>query len=65
MPKQKTRKAVAKKVKVTGAKKLVRRHTKQNHYNSRQSGNATRKKRRDLSIFESDAKNIIKALPHA
>lgn len=62
MPKQKTRKAVKKKVQVTGSGKLLRRHTKQNHYNSRQDGNFKRKKRRDLSFFPTDEKNIAKAL---
>lgn len=62
MPKQKTNKAVKKKVRVTGSGKLMRRHTKQNHYNSRQTGNFARKKRRDLSLFPADEKNLAAAL---
>jgi ribosomal protein L35 len=64
MPKLKTKKSVVKKVKVTGNKKLTRRHTKQNHYNSRQNGNFKRKKRGDMNFFATDEKNIIKALPN-
>lgn len=63
--KQKTRKSVAKKVKVTGSGKLLRRSTGQNHYNSRDTGQQTRAKRRDQSIFKTDEANIRKALPYA
>ncbi len=65
MPKLKTRKAVAKKVKVTGTGKLKRRSTGQNHYNSRNTGDETRAKRKDQSIFKTEEKNIWKnALPY-
>ena len=62
MPKLKTKKALSKKVKVTRTGKVLRRHTKQNHFNSKQTGNFKRKKRRDLSVFSADAKNMKKAL---
>jgi large subunit ribosomal protein L35 len=62
MPKQKTNKAVSKKVKVTGSGKLMRRATGQNHYNSRETGNVTRSKRRDAGFFPADEKNIAAAL---
>lgn len=65
MPKLKTRKSVAKKVKVTGTGKLKRRSTGQNHYNSRNTGDETRSKRKDQSIFKTEEQNIIKrALPY-
>lgn len=63
--KQKTKKSVAKKVKVTGAKKVLKRATGLNHYNSRDTGNGIRSTRRDSSVFKTDAKNILKALPYA
>lgn len=63
--KQKTNKAVSKKVKVTGRKKLLRRGTGQNHYNSRDTGNAVRAKRLDQSFAKTDIQNIKKALPYA
>ncbi|MEP7162345.1 MAG: 50S ribosomal protein L35 [Candidatus Moraniibacteriota bacterium] len=63
--KQKTKKSVAKKIKVTGRKKLLHRGTGQNHYNSRDTGNATRAKRRDLGLSKTDTANIKRALPYA
>ena len=65
MPKLKTKKSVVKKVKITGNKKLTRRYTKQNHYNSRQNGNFKRKKRGDKPLFKTDEANVLKALPYA
>ncbi|MEI8103460.1 MAG: 50S ribosomal protein L35 [Candidatus Moraniibacteriota bacterium] len=62
MPKQKTNKAVSKKVKVTGSGKLMRRTTGHNHYNSHETGAVTRSKRRDLGFFPADGKNIQDAL---
>lgn len=63
--KQKTRKSVSKKVKVTGSGKLTRRSTNQNHYNSRATGNANRAKKRERGFFKADEANIVKALPNA
>jgi ribosomal protein L35 len=63
--KQKTKKSVAKKVKVTGKGKLIRRHTGQNHYNTRETGGFGRKKKRDVSFFKADEQNVVKALPYA
>lgn len=58
----KTKKALSKKVKVTKNGKVIRRHTKQNHYNSKQTGNFKRHKKQDVSILGADAKNIRQAL---
>ncbi len=63
--KQKTKKSVAKKIKVTGSGKLMRRATKQNHYNTRETGSFKRSKRRDQSFFPADEKNVVKSLPYA
>lgn len=65
MPKIKTKKSVIKKVKITKNGKVLRRATKQNHYNSKESGNFKRSKRKDSRMFAADEKNIIAALPYA
>lgn len=62
--KQKTRKSVAKKVKQTASGKLTRRGSGQNHYNSKESGKAKRKKRGAHSLTQKDQKNILSALPY-
>lgn len=54
----KTHKATAKRVKVTGSGKLLKRHGGQDHFNSRDSGKITRKKRRDQSVAMVYDKNI-------
>ena len=64
MPKLKTRKAAAKRVKITAKKKLMRRETGQGHFNARETGQATRSKRDDAQVFKTDAKNILLNLPY-
>ena len=63
--KQKTRKSVAKKVKITKNGKVLRRRTKQNHFNLRESKQFKRAKRRDTVIGGKEARNIKAALPYA
>jgi len=46
----KTRKAVAKRFKVTKKGKVIARSANQDHFNSRESGNETRKKRNDKEM---------------
>lgn len=43
----KTKKALLKRVKITGGKKILKRHPNQGHFNAKDSGNQTRKKRGD------------------
>lgn len=62
MPKQKTKKSLVKKIKVTGTGKITVRGTGQNHYNSRATGKATRAKRGDKAVYPAVEKNIQKAL---
>jgi large subunit ribosomal protein L35 len=62
MPKMKTKKNVSKKFKVTGTGKLKRRSTGQNHYNTRDTGKATRAKRADHVVTAVDVKNVKRAL---
>lgn len=63
--KQKTKKMAAKKVKVTGRRKVLRRAANQNHYNVRATGDETRGKRRDVEVLGKEAKSILKSLPYA
>lgn len=65
MPKMKTPKSVAKKVKVTKNKKVIRRTTGQNHYNSKENGAVGRDKKKDLRMFRADERNVVNALPYA
>lgn len=46
----KPRKTIAKRIKVTSSGKLLKRKAGQDHFNSRESGNTTRSKRRDVSL---------------
>jgi len=43
----KTKKALLKRVKVTGGGKVMKRHPNQGHFNAKDSGNQTRNKRGD------------------
>lgn len=64
MPKLKTKKSVVKKIKLTKNKKALRRKTGQNHYNSKDTGQAGRSKKKDSRLFKTDENNIIKAMPY-
>jgi len=64
MPKIKTKKALVKKIKVTKKKKVFRRFTNQNHFNSKDTGKTGRNKKRDRRLFKADEKNVLKALPY-
>jgi large subunit ribosomal protein L35 len=46
----KTKKAVAKRIKITKTGKVIARKTGQDHFNARESGNVTRQKRKDSSV---------------
>jgi ribosomal protein L35 len=63
--KQKTRKAVKKKFTLTKTGKVVRRHTKQNHGNAKETGQLRRKKRSDKIVKDVDKANVLRALPYA
>jgi len=65
MPKIKTHKASSKKFKVTKKKKVTRRKTGQNHYNSKETGKEGRNKKGDHRLFKGDEKNVLRALPYA
>jgi large subunit ribosomal protein L35 len=61
MPKQKTNKRISKTFWVTGSGKLMRRKTGQDHFNSRESGNTTKMKRRDLVVSSAEHKKLLNA----
>lgn len=49
---------MAKRFKVTGTGKVLKRKTGQGHFNARESGNTTRAKRRDVQMSESFGRTI-------
>jgi ribosomal protein L35 len=48
--KQKTNKRISKTFWITGSGKLMRRKAGQAHFNSRENGNTTKNKRRDMVV---------------
>jgi len=64
MPKLKTHKTISKRIKITKSGKLLKRHGGQDHFNSRNPGKITRKKRRDQSVAAVYVKNIKGLMPH-
>jgi len=64
MPKIKTHQATAKRYRQTSTKKLMRRKSGQDHFNARDSGNATRRKRLDISINNAFTKTVKTVTPY-
>lgn len=64
MPKIKTHKATAKRYTKTANNKLKKRKAGQDHFNSRESGNVTRMKRKDVSVSKTLEKTIKAVLPY-
>ncbi len=64
MAKIKTRKATAKRFKITKNNKVQKRKAGQDHFNARESGVVTRRKRRDVSANKADTKNIRTQMPY-
>ncbi|MCX6794973.1 MAG: 50S ribosomal protein L35 [Candidatus Falkowbacteria bacterium] len=58
MPKIKTHKATVKRFKKTGKNNLTQRKAGQDHFNSHESGNTTRQKRKDISVDKTFAKTV-------
>jgi len=65
MPKLKTHKATSKRFKISKSDKVIKRKAGQDHFNSRESGNTVRNKRRDVKMTEADHKNIKVLLPYS
>ncbi len=65
MAKLKTNKATKKRLRITGAKKIIKRKSGQDHFNTRETGKITRNKRRDSEINKSIKKTIKILLPYS
>lgn len=63
--KLKTPKSLSKRFKVTKRGKVLIRKGGQDHFNARESGVITRRKRRDVGLSEHHAPNVKKLLPYA
>ena len=71
--KLKTRKSLAKRVKLSGtlanrwgkARKLVRKSAGHDHFNARDAGSNTMKKRRTQQVSGLHKKNIVRLLPYS
>jgi len=61
----KTHKALAKRVRVTKSGKVTKRYCGQNHFNSRDPGKITRKKRRDTAMARTHNKAFQTLLPYS
>ncbi len=65
MPKIKTHGATSKRFKITSSGKIKKRKAGQDHFNSRESGNTTRKKRRDIEANKNISKTIKNLTPYS
>ncbi|HBR80200.1 TPA: 50S ribosomal protein L35 [Candidatus Uhrbacteria bacterium] len=61
----KTHKALAKRVRVTKTGKVMKRCCGQDHFNTRDPGKITRKKRRDTELSRSHVKAFRTLLPYS
>ncbi len=62
MGKMKTKKMIAKRFRVTRTGKVIHRAAGQDHFNGRESGNTTRKKRTDKSLAGTHTKLIVNSI---
>lgn len=60
--KLKTHKALIKRVRLTKRRKVMKRAANQNHFNSKDTGEEGRKKRRDIRLSQPDERNVLKAI---
>lgn len=58
MSKIKTRRSIRKRFRITGRKKLMRRAAGQDHFNARDTGKRTKRKRRDVELHASDQRAV-------
>jgi len=65
MPKLKTHKATAKRFRYTGKREIMRRKAGQDHFNARESGVITKRKRRDIKAHKTSLKTIRKLTPYS
>jgi len=57
------KKAMLKRIKITGKDKLFHRSTRLNHFNAKDTGKRTQQKRGQFSIAKADQKNVKQLLP--
>lgn len=62
MGKIKTKKAVAKRFRITRTGKVIHRASGQSHFNARERGNTTRNKRTDRTMAPTQARTIARAM---
>lgn len=62
MPKQRTVKVISKRVRLTKTGKIKHKRAGQDHFNARESGNTTRKKRRLGTMSKANERNIRRAI---
>jgi large subunit ribosomal protein L35 len=62
--KQKTHKALAKRIKITKTGKVLKRKAGQDHFNSKESGKVVRNKRRPKQLSKTHRKAIEALMPH-
>ncbi len=65
MPKIKSHGATTKRFKITSSGKIKKRKAGQDHFNSQESGNVTRKKRRDVNAYKNINKTIKNLSPYS
>ncbi len=65
MPKLKTHKATAKRIKITKSKKYIERSCSQDHFNARECGKDKRAKRSDKIVNSRNLSEIKKSLPYS
>ena len=63
--KQKTHKALSKRIKITKSGKAIKRKAGQDHFNSRESGKVKRNKRSDIKVSGVMKKAIKTLMPYA
>ena len=62
--KQKTHKALSKRIKITKTGKAIKRKAGQDHFNSRESGKTKRNKRSDLKVSDTHKKALKTLMPY-
>lgn len=63
--KQKTHKALSKRIKITKTGKAIKRKAGQDHFNARESGNTKRNKRSDVKVRDTKNKAIKTLMPYS
>ncbi len=65
MPKLKTSKAVAKRLRITRTGKIIKRSAGQDHFNANEGGKKKRNKRSDRIVSATQKRNIAACVPYS